>query len=225
MKQFAAVLRIILLSITMILGMILCVLRADPSTALGSYLVRGTLGGGALYFVVALISFLIRLISRKRMDESGQMTDSFMGVLTYQNNGNTLHFFRRLAFWGSIMMIVNITVLNVPSNLIIGNQYSSNAFLAGYHGFLLWSFNGLILLFILSLLFWAIYLPHYGDGAYNIFQYTGKLLVSDIVAPFTILKSFFTKNEDGSKRKGAVLGLVVMFVFIVVNAIATIIQL
>ena len=225
MKQFAAALRRILLSITMILGLILCVLRPDLNTALGSLLVLSLLGGGALYFVVAIISLLVRLISRKRMDETDQMKDSFMGVLIYLKNGYTLHFFRRLTFWGTIMMIVNIAVFNVTSNMIVDGPYSSNAFLSGYHGFFLWSFIGLIILFVLSLFFWSIYMPHYGEGAYNIFQYTGKLIVNDIMTPINILKSFFKKNEDGSKSKGDVLGLFVMIIFIVVNAIAIIMQL
>ena len=224
MIKFAALLRRILLSITTVLGLILCVFRASPITSLGSFLVYGILGGGTLYVIVSLISLLVRLIRRKQMDESDQMKDSFLAAITYRKNGYTINFFRRLSFWGTIMMVVNFAACNVTTSMIFSGPYVSSAFISGYHGFLLWSFVGLLFFIILSLLFWAFYLPHYGDGAYNIFQYTGKLLVADITTPIRILKSFFRKDKDGSKSKGGPIGFVFMIIFIVVNAIAIILQ-
>lgn len=215
MKKFAAGLRSILLAVAMIAGLVICVLHAKVETTSGSLLALVFLGAGALYLFVSIISIIVRLISRAHMDERDLMMDSFTGVLIYLKNGNMLHLFRRLSFWGTIMLIVNVEAFNVTSNMVAGGPYSPDIFLAGYHGFLLWSLIALIVSFILSLIFWAVFMPHHGRGAYNIFQYTGKMIVSDITAPFRVIKSFF--SHDGKKN---VIGLIVMIAFVVVNVIA-----
>lgn len=215
MKKFAAVLRSILLAIAMIAGLVICVLHAKVETTSESLLSLIFLGAGALYFFVAFISLIVRFISRARMDERDQMMDSFTGVLIFSKNGNMLHYFRRLSFWGTIMLIVNVAAFHVTTNMLIGGPYSADAFLKGYHGFLLWSLLALIISFVLSIIFWAVYLPHYGEGVYNVFQYTGKMIVSDITTPFRIIKSFFS-----SDHKKNWVGLITMILFIVVNVIA-----
>ena len=97
MKKFAAVLRSILLAIAMIAGLVICVLHAKVETTSESLLALILLGAGALYFFVAIISLIVRFISRARMDERDQMMDSFTGVLIFSKNGNMLHYFRRLS--------------------------------------------------------------------------------------------------------------------------------
>lgn len=215
MKKFASGLRSILLVVAMIAGLVICVLHAKVETTSDSFLTLVFLASGALYLFVSIISLIVRFISRANMNERDQMMDSFNGVLVYLRNGNILHFFRRLSFWGTIMLIVNVVAFNLTSNMVIGGPYSPDIFLSGYHGFLLWSLIALIVSFVLSLIFWVVFMPHYGEGAYNIFQYTGKIIVSDIIEPFRIIKSFF--SGDGKKN---VVGLIAMVSFIVVNVVA-----
>ncbi|MGI6174142.1 MAG: hypothetical protein ACOYI8_09650 [Christensenellales bacterium] len=214
MKRFAAGLRRVLLSIAMIIGLVLCVSRANIKTASGALLTLLFVGAGGLYLVVSVISLIVRVICRAHMDERNQMIDSFTGVLTYSKNGNVLHFFRRLSFWGLIMLVFNVTALDIPSSMIIGGPYSTDAFLLGYHGFLHWSLVALVISLVLSIIFWAVYLPHYGDGTYNIFQYTSRLIAGDITAPFRIIKTFF-----GSDKRKDIIGLITMSTFIIVNVV------
>lgn len=215
MKKFAAALRWILLAITMITGMVICVLHPKIESTACSLLALVILASGALYLLVSFISLLVRFISRARMDESDRMRDSFTGVLVYSKNRNVLDYFRRLSFWGTIMLFVNIIAFNLTADMVLGGPYSPDAFLAGYHGFLLWSLLALIVLFVLSVVFLVVYMPHYGTGANNFFQYTGKMIISDIIAPFSIIKNFF--NRDGNKD---VVGLITILVFVAVNIVA-----
>lgn len=200
--------------------LILCVTRADSGTTPGAVLLLCSFGSGCLYAVVSLISLIVRLFRRGRLAESDAMKDSFMGVLLFRKNGNTINFFRRLAFWGTLMAIVNVFALDISGEMIAGGPYSTDAFLAMYHGFLFWSMLALIVAFPLSLLFWRIYMPHYGTGAYNIFQYMGKIIWNDVTVPIAIIRSFFTKDKGGSREKGRRFSLTVMMLFIAVNAIA-----
>ena len=213
-KKVAAWLRSILLAITMITGLVMCVLHVDFETTSGALLLLVLFGAGALYLLVSIISLIVRMISRARMNETARMMDSYTGALVYLKNGNTIHYFRRLSFWGMIMLLVNIIAFNITSNMLIGGPYSPDAFLSGYHGYLLWSLIALAIAFILSLIFWAVFMPHYGEGTYNFFTYIGKLIVSDIMVPIRIIQSCFS-----SKKKDWI-GLATMIAFIAVNVIA-----
>ncbi len=217
MKKLAAYLRSILLTITIIAGLVICVVHAkiEIIATTKSLPVLIFIGAGTLYLVVALISLIVRIICRSRMDERDQMMDSFTGVLVYLRNGNTLYFFRRLSFWGTIMLMVNIAAFDLTSNTFIGDSFSPDVFLSGYYGFLLWSLIALIVTFILSIVFWSVYMPHYGEGTYNVFQYVGKIIVSDITVPFRIIKSAF-----GNDKKKDIVDLTTMITFIVINAVA-----
>ena len=147
------------------------------------------------------------------MDEMGQMKDSFGGVLVYQKNYNALHYFRRLSFWGTIMLLVNIAAFDLNFDMLTGGPYSNDALLSCYHGFLLWALIALVS-FVLSVIFWAVYMPHYGEGVYSIFQYIGKLFVSDGTVPFRIIKSIFEREHKD------IIGFITMGTFIGVNIIA-----
>ena len=70
--------------------------------------------------------------------------------------------------------------------------------------------------------FFAFYLPHYGTGAYNVFQYIGKLILSDIAAPIRVVKDLFSKNENGKKSFVQIFRFITMLTFIAINAIAVI---
>lgn len=215
MKKFDAGLRSILLAITLATSLVICVQHARVETTFDYLLALVLLGSSALYLLVSAISLVVRAISRARMDESDRMKDTFTGAFIYNKYGKLIDYFRRLSLAGTIMFIVNVVAFNVTSDMVIGGPYSSDIFLAGYHGFLLWSFIALLFSFVLSLIYFALYLPHYGEGTYNIFQYTGKLIVSDIIAPLRIIKSFF-----GSGKKKDWIGLITIAIFIVVNIIA-----
>ena len=216
MKKFATILRNVLLAITLLTGLIICIFHIKPETtsAFDALLLLIFSGAGALYIIVSLISMLVRHIRRARMEETDQMKDTFRSIVIYRKNYNMLNFFRRISFFGTIMLIINLTVFSIPNTMIIGGPYSTDVFLSGYHGFLLWSLIALVASFILSVIFFAVYMPHYGTGAYNIFQYCGKLFLSDVTAPLRIIKSFF--NSDNKNW----LGLTTMIIFILVNVIA-----
>ena len=214
MKKFASWLRCIFLAVTMIIGLVICVFRDKIETTSGKLLILVFLGASALYLLVSIISIIVRCINRAHMDERNKIIDSFNGALIYSRNINILHFFRRLSFWGTIMLIVNIVALNVSINMIIGGPYSSDTFLSGYHGYLLWSLIAFVVSFVLSVIFFVVYMPHYGEGAYNFFQYTGRMILSDITEPIRIIKSIFSSD------KIKIVGLITMIIFIIVNVIA-----
>ncbi len=71
-------------------------------------------------------------------------------------------------------------------------------------------------------MFYVFYLPHYGIGAYNVFQYIGKMFIADITTPFRVIKYSFKKKENGKFSVVAILRLLTMIVFIIENVIAVI---
>lgn len=156
------------------------------------------------------------------MERHDSVTSAYTDVLMFLGNINTINYFRRISFWGTVMLLINVFVMKIPSSMILGGPYSSDLYLKGYHGFLLWSVISLVILFFVTILFFAFYLPHYGDGAYNVFQYMGKQILYDFLTPFRVLKDCFTKDENGKRSFAAFVRLITMIVFIVVNIIAVI---
>lgn len=223
MKKFVAALRRILLAITMIIGLVICVLHLKIESTAGTFLTLAMVASGALYLLISVISLLVRFINRVRMDESDRMKESFMGVLTYSGNSQVLAYFRRLSFWGTIMLLVNFCAFNLTPDMVLGGPYSPDVFLAGYHGFLLWASLALPAMFLLSVIFFAVYMPHYGTGAYNVFQYTGKMIMGDITAPFSIIKNIFIKDDKAKKERiKDAIRLITILAFVAVNVIAII---
>lgn len=222
MTKFAAIVRKIMLALFMVLFLIACVTKTESNTSLGAVLYMGMLISAGIYLLFSLISIIVRLIRRKRMGESEAMMSAYTDTLLFQGNSNTISYFRRISFWGTIMLLVNVFVLHVTSRMIVGGPYSSDILLKGYHGFLLWALISLVFLFIISILFFAFYLPHYGTGAYNVFQYIGKLILSDIAAPIRVVKDLFSKNENGKKSFVQIFRFITMLTFIAINAIAVI---
>ena len=220
MTKFAAAVRRLMLSLFMIFLMIVCVLRLDGTSNLGAILYLVILGSIGIYLLFSLISIIVRLIKRIRMDEQTAMVSAFTDVLIFNKNANTINYFRRLAFWGTVMTIINIVAFNVSSDMLIGGPYATDLFLNKYHGFLLWSIISLVFLIIVSLIYFVVYLPHYGAGAYNIFQYSGKLFLADIATPFRVIKNLFSKDENGKRSFSQVFDFLTMLIFIIVNVIA-----
>ena len=222
MTKFAAIVRRIVLALFMILFLIACVTKAESNTSVGAILYMGMLISVGIYLLFSLISIIVRLIRRKRMGEGEAMVSAYTDTLIFMGNSNTISYFRRISFWGTVMLLINVLVLHVPSRMIVGGPYSSDVFLKGYHGFLLWAPISLVLLFIISILFFAFYLPHYGTGAYNVFQYISKLILSDISTPIRVVKDFFSKSKEGKKPFIQILRFTTMIVFIAVNVVAVI---
>ena len=222
MTKFAAIVRRIVLALFMILFLIACVTKAESNTSVGAILYMGMLISVGIYLLFSLISIIVRLIRRKRMGEGEAMVSAYTDTLIFMGNSNTISYFRRISFWGTVMLLINVLVLHVPSRMIVGGPYSSDVFLKGYHGFLLWAPISLVLLFIISILFFAFYLPHYGTGAYNVFQYLGKLILADITTPVRVVKDFFSKSKEGKKPFIQILRFTTMIVFIAVNVVAVI---
>lgn len=162
MTKFAAAVRRLMLSIFMIFLMIVCVLRLDGTSNLGAILYLVILGSIGIYLLFSLISIIVRLIKRIRMDEQTAMVSAFTDVLIFNKNANTINYFRRLAFWGTVMTIINIVAFNVSSDMLIGGPYATDLFLNKYHGFLLWSIISLVFLIIVSLIYFVVYLPIMG---------------------------------------------------------------
>ena len=215
MKKAAVVLRIIFLTIAMIAGLVISVTHSKIEFNLESPITLVFIGASGLYILIAVIAVIVRLINRGHLDETELMLDTYVNVLDYNAMGQTLNYFRTLSFWGAIMLVVNIFVLKKPKDTIIGGPYSNDVFLAGYHGYLLWSLISLVVMIVLSIVYWAIFMPHYGTDTYNIFQYVGKILLADISAPFRIIKSLVS-----SESKSKIISLATMIVFIVINVIA-----
>ena len=222
MTKFAAIVRRVMLTLFMVLFIIACVTKAESNTSLGAVLYMGMLISMGTYLLFSVISIIVRLIRRKRMGEGEAMMSAYTDTLLFLGNSNTISYFRRISFWGTVMLLINVFVLHVPDRMIVGGPYSPDIFLKGYHGFLLWALISLVLLFIISILFYVFYLPHYGTGAYNVFQYIGKLILADIMTPIRVVKNFFSKNEDGRKPFSQVLHFITLIVFIIVNVIAVI---
>lgn len=80
----------------------------------------------------------------------------------------------------------------------------------------------LVVFFILSVLFFIFFLPHYGEGTYTSVQYMGKMIVQDLITPFRVIKNLFSKAENGKKPAMYVIDFVIMVAFIAVNALAII---
>ena len=222
MTKFAAIVRRIVLSSFLILFLIACVSKAESNTAFGALLYMGMLISVGIYLLFSIISIIVRLIRRKRMGEYQATVSAYTDTLLVLGNSYTIDYFRKISFWGTIMLLINILVLQVPSRMIVGGPYSSDAFLRGYHGFLLWALISWILLFVISILFFAFYLPHYGTGAYNVFQYIGKILVSDLTTPVRVIKDIFSKNKEGKKTTAQVVPFLTLLVFLAINVIAVI---
>ena len=222
MTKFAAIVRRSMLSVFMVLFLIACVTKVESNTSFGEVLYMGMLISIGIYILFSTITIIVRLIKRIFMGKHDAMMSAYTDVPFFMGNLRIINYFRRISFWGMIMLLINVIVLNVPGRMIVGGPYSSDTFLYGYHGFLLWAIISLILLFIISILFFAIYLPHYGTGAYNVFQFIGKLLLADIATPFTVVKSFFSKKEEDKKSFGQVIRFITLAVFIVINAFAII---
>ena len=223
MKEFAAFLRRILLAFVTVLALLLCITRSSE-LPFKKIVFLILIVFAALYIFISIISLLVRSKSRKNMNETDQMKDAVMGVLSYNKNGNVINYFRRLTFWGAVMAVVNFLVFKTSIGMIIGISFPEDKILSGYYGYLLWSIIGIVLFFILSLLFWTVYMPHYGKGAYTIFQYTGKMIVIDVIFPIMIILSFFGKTADGSKKDRKIVGLLTMVLFIAINSFAVIKQ-
>ena len=222
MTKLAAIIRRTMLAILMTLFLIACVTKAESNTFFGLSLYMGMLISAGIYFLFSLASIIVRLIRRIRMSEHDAQVSAYTDTLLIIGNSNTIDYFRKLSFWGTIMLLIHIFVLNVPSRMIVGGPYSSDTFLRGYHGFLLWSLVSLVLLSIISILFFVFYLPHYGEGAYNVFQYFGKLIISDIATPFNVVKDFFFNRGEGKRFIFQLLRLITLIVFIIINIIAVI---
>ena len=220
MKKAASVIRGITLSIFMVLSLIACVTKADSTSDFGAMLYQGMLISMGIYLLFSIISIVVRLIQRKRMNEDDATKSAYTDVLIFIRNNDLIRYFRRIGLWGTLMLLVNIVVLHIPRSMIVGGPDSADVYLKGYHGFLLWSLISLCFTFVATLVFYAVYLPHYGTGAYNVFQYTGKVIIGDITAPVRVIQSFFAKNEKKSFSK--IVNFITMVVFIVVNSIAII---
>lgn len=221
MTKFAAIVRRIVLSIFMVLFLIACITKAESNTQLGAILYIGMLVSIGIYILFSVISVIVRSIKRKQMDEHSAIVSAYTDTILFMGNSNVISYFRRIAFWGTIMLVVNIVALHVPRYLIVGGPYATDVVLKCYHGFLLWSLLSLVLLFIISLLFFAFYLPHYGTGANNVFQYVGKLFVADLLTPYRVIKNFFTKSE-GKKRFIKIFHLLTLIAFVAFNIVAII---
>ena len=215
MKKFASVLRSVLFTIAMISGLAVCISRTTADTSWGLVLALTMFGSAGLYLIVSFLSVVAKLINRARTDKRGRMIDSFTGAVSFQRNARVLNYFRQLSMWGTLMLFINIAALGLTSGMVIGGPYSSDIFLFIYHGFLLWSLLALIVSFVFSILFWIVYMPHYGENAYGLFTYIGKIIAGDFICPFRIIRSFVAKDE---KKK--VIGMITMVAFIAVNVIA-----
>lgn len=135
MKSFAAFTRRLFLLLFALLSLIFCVAKLDISKGVGRIIFLGMVGTGVIYFIIALLSVIIKSIGRGRIDERNAMMDAYTSVLIYSKNSNLLNLFRRVAFWGTIMLLINIFGLRIPFTMICGGPYSENVFLKGYHGF------------------------------------------------------------------------------------------
>ena len=209
MSKASAILRRVLLSLTMITSLLACMIKSERTNYI---LFLCAIGSGALYLVLGVLSILIRSARKRKMDESSEMMDTMINILTVSGNQRTIDFFRRIAFWGTVMMIVNVVMFNITADTLLSEK--KDVILIAYHGFLCWSIVALILAFIISLIFFVVYLPHYGEGAYNIFQYIGKLIGLDILAPFRILKHVFFRNESDSGKGNYIFYFIIMLAFI-----------
>ena len=92
MTKFAAAVRRLMLSIFMIFLMIVCVLRLDGTSNLGAILYLVILGSIGIYLLFSLISIIVRLIKRIRMDEQTAMVSAFTDVLIFNKNANTINY-------------------------------------------------------------------------------------------------------------------------------------
>ena len=222
MKKIAAFLRRMLLSIFLLSLLILCVSRIDTKTGNGSLILFVAFCSCVLYLLVSIISILVKLIRKTRMDERDAMMDAFTGVLLVTKNNNLYSVFRRISFWGTIMLLIHIFILRTNIEQITIGPYSSDTFLFRYHGFLLWSPIALFITFIVSILFFIFYLPHYGEGAYGVFAFIGKLFLADLATPIRIIKGLFSKNQNGKTIFSNIIYITIMIIFIVTSVISII---
>ena len=220
MTKIAAFIRRALLTISIILFLLLCVTKLDSTSTLGALLYVGVTFSFGGFLAFSILSIIIRGIRLLIMGKENAMRTVFSDVLVFSHNSSVIHFFRRVSFWGSVMAIINVVFLNVPRSMIYDGPYSPDLYLKGYHGFLLWSVVTLVIMFIISLLHFAFYLPHYGSGVYNVFQYTGKLIKSDVTCPIRVINLFF----DASRKKSFYnyFSFITMIVFIIINVIGII---
>ena len=156
MTKFGAVVRRIFLAIFMALFLVACVTKAESNTSFGSILYMGMLISGGIFFLFSVVSIIIRVIRGKKMDSHDSMTSAYTDVLMFLGNINTINYFRRISFWGTVMLLIYVFVMKIPSSMILGGPYSSDLYLKGYHGFLLWSAISLVILFFVTILFFCV---------------------------------------------------------------------
>ena len=219
MTKFAALIRRILLTVSMILFLLLCVTNPDNTSSFGTILYAGLIFSFGGYLVFSILSIIIRIIRLLIMGKDNAMRTLYSDVLVFSPNSTVIHFFRRIAFWGSVMALINVVFLKVPWDMILEGS-SSDLYLKGYHGFLFWSVVSLIIMFIISIFHFIFYLPHYGSGVYNVFQYIGKLIISDISCPVRVINRFFDSSQEKSLYN--YISFITMIVFIIINVIAII---
>lgn len=200
--------------------LVLCITRIDPDSALGTLLLRCSIISGYLYIVVSLTTLIVFSQRRKRLRRTDAFTDFVACEYAALKVLKTINFFRLLAFWGTLMTYFNVFVLHVSGEMILGGPYSTDPFLAMYHGFLLWSILALIVTFPLTLLFCIIYLPRKGQGIRSFLWCMVDVIWSDVAIPVAIIKSLFMRNKNGYEKKSKQFRLVVMVLFIAINVIA-----
>lgn len=214
-KVFASFVRWLLLNISLILLMFVCVTRIGSASEKGAMAYGITLLAAIGYLAFSLICLLIGFISRIIKDDNDAMIDTLMETAATIRNKRSIDCFRKIAFWGCIILLVALFLLKVPFNLIYGGPYESDLIQRAWHGLLLWSLITYPVMIIISSIYWALYMPHFGEGTYTFFQHLVKELVSDITEPIEIVRRLFDREREN--KLGLIIDFVVMIFFILLN--------
>lgn len=235
LKKVAAFARYVLLVGMMIASLIAFVMRLDVFSvdtsgfhdgfSTSNVVIICVYGLTLLYVFTSVLSIIVRIIRRKIIDKHSAMTEAFQDTLIVSKNIRVISFFRALSFWGTVMLLINYFVLNVPASMFFGGPFSSNAFLSAYHGFLFWSLLALILTFVVSVIFACLWMPHYGDGAYSAFQIIKKFASADMAILFREIKYYVMDKKEGRKDHSRLFRLIIIVLFIIINVLAVLMQL
>lgn len=216
MKVFASIVRFVLLTASMILFLLICITRIGSASEKGAFLYGVTLLTWIAYLAFSALCLLLGWLMGLKRDENVRMQDKLLGTVATLRNNACIRLFHELSFWGCLVLIIALFILHVPFGLIYGGPYETDLILKTWHGFLLWSAVIFPVSLVLKVLYFAFYLPHYGDNTYTVFDLLVKTLGSDITAPIDNVRAVF--QREGKIRISNIISLIVMILFILLNA-------
>ena len=180
-----------------------------------------------IYLLISVISIVAHQARRFSLDEQERLKSDLMDISAVYPNIQVINYFRRIALWDALLVALVVYALGVPMTTILSESSRGSAMADIYCGFLLWGPLFLVILFVLSLVFWACYIPHGGDKGYTFAKFVTSLIVSDFMEPYLVVKDlFFGKGDvaeqgldvfDARSRPALLLRFATMLLFIIVN--------